>query len=96
MENLLIMTTFLVKINPIQSQVSVLDITELFSFILGRHKYVSFTHISQKGLFATLNYFHWLCYVYYSTNFPMPIHCTDVWLREVESQKQKLSLDRVI
>lgn len=25
------------------------------------------------------------CYVHYSTNFPMPIYCTDVWLREVES-----------
>lgn len=49
MENLLIMTTFLVKIDPIQSQVSVLDIAELFSFILGRHKYVSFTHISQRA-----------------------------------------------
>ena len=48
MQNLLIMTTCLVKINPLQSQVSVFDIEEMFYFIFGRNKYaLIYPHITE-------------------------------------------------
>ena len=54
MQNLLIMTTCLVKINPLQSQVSVFDIEEMFYFIFGRNStlYLPTYHGGIKLMFA--------------------------------------------
>lgn len=54
MQNLLIMTTCLVKINPILIQVSLLDIIEIFSFIDD----ISTLHLPTYHGETILMYFH--------------------------------------